>query len=113
VSLDRPSATSFRPAGAAHRPGRSAAPVVALVLLATVVLRDAPAPATAAAGPRIGPNEPVTPTDLVARTANNSPLLVADPTEPRFVVLANRLDGPDFGCALQVSGDGGFTVAPL
>jgi len=44
--------------------------------------------------------------------ASNSPLLVADPTEPRFVVLANRLDAPDFSCALQVSGDSGRTFAP-
>lgn len=50
-------------------------------------------PATAM-NQRVGPN-------------NNSPELVADPGDGRFVVLANRLDGPDFSCALQVSGDGG------
>lgn len=41
--------------------------------------------------------------------ANNSPSIVVDPTEARFVVIANRLDAPDFGCALQVSGDSGRT----
>ena len=44
--------------------------------------------------------------------ANNSPVLAADPTEDRFVVLANRLDAPDFGCALHVSGDKGRSWAP-
>lgn len=39
-------------------------------------------------------------------------MLAADPTEPRFVVLANRVDAPDFGCALQVSGDAGANWIP-
>lgn len=63
---------------------------------------------TGATGPpRIDPEVPVTAMDLGAGLANNSPALVADPTEERFVVMANRLDAPAFGCALQVSGDGG------
>jgi hypothetical protein len=53
------------------------------------------------------PSEPVTAMNLQARLANNSPSLVADPTDPRFVVVANRIDGPDFSCALQLSGDSG------
>ncbi len=57
--------------------------------------------------PRLGPEVPATTTDLGINEANNSPMLVADPTEPRFVALANRLDAPDFSCALQVSGDSG------
>jgi hypothetical protein len=68
------------------------------------------------AEPEVGPNVPVTLEDLANRAANNSPLLMADPTDERFVVLANRLDGPDFGCALQVSGNGGrgwLTVNPV
>lgn len=63
--------------------------------------------------PRVRSEVPVTTTDLITTPANNSPLLAVDPTEKRFVVLANRLDGPDFGCSLQLSGDGGrgwFTV---
>ncbi|HSH60675.1 MAG TPA: sialidase family protein [Acidimicrobiales bacterium] len=60
-----------------------------------------------AANPRVRPDGPVTPMNLGVGPANNSPLLVADPTDERFVVLANRLDAPDFGCALQVSGDAG------
>lgn len=50
---------------------------------------------------------PVTAMDLGVGFSNNSPVIVADPTEPRFLVMANRLDAPDFGCALQVSGDNG------
>ncbi len=49
--------------------------------------------------------------DLAINEANNSPVLVTDPTEPRFVALANRLDGPDFSCSLQVSGDSGQSWA--
>lgn len=55
---------------------------------------------------------PVTATDLLSGSANNSPLLAVDPTEDRFVVVANRLDGPDFSCALQVSGDAGRSWLP-
>jgi len=39
--------------------------------------------------------------------AKNSPMIVADPQEPRFMVLASRVDAPEFGCELQLSGDGG------
>lgn len=45
--------------------------------------------------------------DRVRAIANNSPKLAADPTDERIVVMAHRLDAPDFGCALQLSGDGG------
>lgn len=55
----------------------------------------------------VKPDVPVTPMDLGMGPSNNSPVLAADPDDPRFVVMANRLDAPDFGCALQVSGDGG------
>lgn len=51
----------------------------------------------------------VTPTLLESEFSSNSPLLMADPEQPRFVVMANRLDAPDFSCALQVSGDTGRT----
>lgn len=44
---------------------------------------------------------------------NNSPTLLADPADPDFVVLANRLDAPDFSCTLHVSGDGGRGWAPV
>lgn len=44
--------------------------------------------------------------------ANNTPVVAADPTERRFVALANRVDAPDFSCALQLSGDGGRGWVP-
>ncbi|MFN2568514.1 MAG: hypothetical protein ABR564_02805 [Candidatus Dormibacteria bacterium] len=57
--------------------------------------------------PRQGREVPATAMDMVAMNANNSPQLVADPADRQFVALANRVDGPQFGCALQVSYDGG------
>lgn len=56
---------------------------------------------------------PVTSTDLRAERANNTPVLAADPTDGRFVVLANRVDATEFDCALHASGDGGRTWRPL
>lgn len=64
----------------------------------------------------VKPEVPVTATNQAVAAANNSPSLAADPTEPRFVVIANRRDAPDFGCDLQVSGDGGrgwLSVVPV
>jgi hypothetical protein len=52
---------------------------------------------------------PITATDDRIGRSNNSPSFLADPTEPRFLALANRLDAPDFGCALHVSGDRGMS----
>jgi len=50
---------------------------------------------------------PVTATDLRRADAYNSPVLAADPAEPRFLALAHRADAPEFGCGLEVSGDAG------
>lgn len=61
----------------------------------------------ASASPPIAPDVPVTPMHRGLGLASNSPSIVSDPTDARFVVLANRLDAPDFGCALQISGDRG------
>lgn len=55
---------------------------------------------------------PVTATHQSLGPANNSPMLAEDPNEPRFVVMANRLDAPDFSCALHLSGDGGRRWSP-
>lgn len=63
--------------------------------------------------PRPSPEVPLTAMDKTVGPANNSPTLVADPDDPEFVVMANRLDAPDFSCALQVSGDGGRSWAPV
>lgn len=61
-----------------------------------------------------GENRPAT--AHAVQAAHNSPHLAGDPTDPALVALANRLDAPDFGCALHVSTDGGkgwFPVEPV
>lgn len=63
--------------------------------------------------PRPAVEVPATAMNRAVGPANNSPTLLADPDDPNFVVLANRLDAPDFSCALQVSGDGGQLWAPV
>jgi len=65
------------------------------------------APSARRTEPKVGAEVPVTAMDMLRKPSNNSPSMVADPTDSRFVVVANRLDAPAFGCALQVSGDGG------
>ncbi len=61
----------------------------------------------------VDPEVPVTPVDQRLSLANNSPAVVADPTEPRFLALATRVDNPDFDCALHLSGDGGRSWVPV
>ena len=68
--------------------------------------------ASAAPAPTVGIEVPVTATHQTLGPGNNSPTLASDPNEARFVVLANRLDAPDFGCALHLSGDGGKGWTP-
>ena len=72
--------------------------------LAAGGLRPGPGPTRVAA---VADDMPATAMNESVGPDNNSPALVADPGDGRFVVLANRLDGPDFSCDLQVSGDGG------
>lgn len=101
------------PAAARHGPRilfslGATALVVALVLGAIALLGDDSGPAQS----RVGIETPVTAMDRTLEPANNSPVLVPDPSEPRFVALANRLDAPRFSCALQLSGDGGRSWAP-
>lgn len=66
------------------------------------------APLRAIAGEEV----PATATDLRQPSSQNSPMLLADPTDPRLVVLAHRQDSPTFGCGLQVSGDAGRSWVP-
>lgn len=56
---------------------------------------------------QLSPQIPVTPQDQKLAAANNSPVVVADPGDARFLALANRRDAPDYACGLHVSGDGG------
>lgn len=70
------------------------------------------APALPRALPKARPEIPVTAVDERLQLGNNSPALAADPHDSRIVVMANRLDNPDFGCALHVSGDSGRLWVP-
>lgn len=60
----------------------------------------------------VRPEVPVTAIDLQQERAQNSPTLTVDPANEEFVVAASRVDGPEFGCALHVSGDGGRSWLP-
>lgn len=60
----------------------------------------------------VGSAVPVTATNLSQKKAHNSPAVAIDPTEPRFAVVASRIDGPSFDCALAVSGNGGRGWVP-
>jgi hypothetical protein len=113
--LAMPTPTSGRRRG--HGRGRTGpvrSALVALVLTASLVgSRPAGAAPASAGGGRVLPEVPVTPVDERLQLGHNSPLLAADPTRPDVVVLASRLDNPDFGCALHVSGDGGRGWVPV
>lgn len=46
-------------------------------------------------------------TDVRDVSANNSPVLVRNPDRPSRVVVVNRVDQPDFSCAIWTASDGG------
>lgn len=87
---------------------------IAVVAVVSALAASAiPSPSALAGGRPLGLEErPVTATDIRLRAANNSPSVLVDPTQPRFAVIASRLDAPAFGCALSVSGDAGRTWLP-
>ncbi|HVE47467.1 MAG TPA: sialidase family protein [Acidimicrobiales bacterium] len=85
---------------------------VAALPVVLFVLKPLPVQGEAPPLPRVHEELPATANTLVAPLAQNSPMLVADPRDSRLVVLANRVDAPTFGCALQVSGDGGRHWVP-
>lgn len=58
------------------------------------------------------PESPATAMDQTLGLAANSPVLAADPDQPRFVALAYRFDAPQFSCGLALSGDGGHSWLP-
>lgn len=86
-------------------------PVVAGVLLvatlAAIVTAGVAAASPTEGGVEVGDEAPVTANDLREPQAHNSPTLAVDPTDSRFVALAERIDDPEFSCGLQLSGDGG------
>ena len=57
----------------------------------------------------LGPNLPINDgaANALDLRANNSPALVQSPVEPGNLVVANRIDSPEYSCALNVSFDGG------
>jgi len=62
----------------------------------------------------LGGNVPINPTALDRNdlTSNNTPTVAANPRNPANLAAVNRIDAPDFGCALNVSMDGGASWAP-
>jgi len=93
-------------------------PALAIVALLSLLVGAALAtgtvgPRSTVSGPPVAREDlPVTATDHLRQPANNSPMLDVDPTDDRRLVLANRLDAPDFGCALNLSTDGGRSWVP-
>jgi hypothetical protein len=86
--------------------------VLAFVIVVALVLAMSARSRPAAGAIVVGREQPVTANVLAQPQAHNSPQIAIDPTEPRFVAVANRIDAPDFNCALHVSGDGGRTWIP-
>ncbi len=88
-------------------------PAAAGVLLLAIVIVLGGAGPVSAAAPAVHTEVPVTATYLTHQRSQNSPMLAVDPTEPRFVALANRVDGPtEFDCQLELSGDAGSSWVP-
>lgn len=87
----------------------------ALLLLLAAFFASVPAASAAGRsnGSHLGAQIPVTAMAATASRANNSPVVVADPGDAKFLVLANRLDAPDYSCALHVSGNGGRSWTPV
>ena len=112
----------LRTRGSSRPTARHRSPtVIALtVAMVSVALAGGAALSGGAIGPspaptrlaRVRDDVPATAMDEAFSPVSNSPALVADPSDSRFIVLPNRLDGPDFSCALQVSGDSGASWIP-
>ena len=83
---------------------------VILVLAGAGTIALAPGPSARAARV-VGGNAPVnTPaTPGIGLAAHNSPVVVANPANPLNLVVANRVDSPQFSCGLHYSTDGGAT----
>lgn len=84
-----------------------------LALLTADCLAQASSDGDGSSRIEVKPEMPATGNDLRAPRAQNSPELAVDPTNDKVVALANRLDAPDFSCALQISGDGGRHWGPV
>lgn len=93
--------------------GRSAKRLLALGTVAIVVGAAVTAASLLGGGPVRVRESPVTAMDLAAGPANNSAQLSIDPSDDRFAIIGNRLDAPEFSCALQASGDSGLSWRTL
>jgi hypothetical protein len=91
------------------RQRRLVAAAAALVLLGAIALAASLAFDDERRPERSGANVAVNsgardPADI---SANNSPSLARHPRQARTLAIVNRIDSPDYSCALQVSRDGG------
>lgn len=108
----------FRPSLARRSVLKALLGVTAVVISAALLGRaalvqfGADAPREPTEWPRLLNEVPVTGVDLRLGQPNNSPMVVAHPSDKDLLVLASRVDGPDFSCKLHVSGDGGRLWAP-
>lgn len=87
----------------------------ALVAMAAIVLGLAAVVGAVRTGPRemrTGPNGFVN-SDRPSINAHNSPAAATDPTRPRVLATVNRIDSPEFSCALARSDNGGASWEPL
>ncbi|MFN2568591.1 MAG: sialidase family protein [Candidatus Dormibacteria bacterium] len=101
--------------GRRGRLGRAIWGVLGLLLLAAGLAAAAVSYRQADPKPSLlGGNLPVNPTALNRNdlTSNNTPTVVANPRNPANLASVNRIDAPDFSCALNVSMDGGASWAP-
>lgn len=106
-----PDESSAPDGSAGKRPPGSVAIALALAAMVLVGVGAVMLADVIAAEPEatlVGSNAPVNdgagdPMDL---SSHNSPVVARNPTDAANVVVANRKDNPDFGCALHVSTDG-------
>lgn len=88
-----------------------------MVLVGTGAIVLAQAADTDPQAALVGTNAPINDGagDALDLSGHNSPVIARDPTDSANVVVANREDNPDFGCALHVSSDGAasFSEVPL
>jgi hypothetical protein len=90
--------------------------IATLALVAGLALVAAALVAQARSGPRAaGTDRPI---DAGAGSgadisANNSPTIVRSPRDRELMVVTNRIDSPDFSCAVHVSSDGGEHWRPV
>ncbi len=82
---------------------------LALVLVGTAGVLLSPVVEPPSSARVMGSDRPVNPgaTDLGDISANNSPTIARNPRDPANLAVANRIDSPDFSCALNVSFDRG------